>query len=156
MNSVSIPSRPSSRARSASRGSSDTEHLLPALRPAGGGHPGGLEDPRSGGGGPVDGQLGGAEVRRLARTQQLRDVIGVVGGGRAQYVPGGDRRFHRERQYPSQRDRPPQAVAARGGLDPCPGRKRPPRAVKRSGRGGGPPPPARNPRGGGGRGRAPP
>ncbi len=60
-----------------------------------------------------DRHLGLAPVGGLARAQQRGDAVRVVGRGCAQHVPGRDGRVHRERQYPSQRDSPPRAVALR-------------------------------------------
>src|SRR5215211_6950037 len=77
MNSVSMPSRPASRARAASRSSSGTEHLLPALGAAHRGHAGRLEDARGGGGAAVRGGLGEAqppapELREQQQEQRAR------------------------------------------------------------------------------------
>src|SRR5215207_3220645 len=73
MNSVSMPSRPASRARAASRSISDTEHLLPALGLARGGHAGRLEHARRGGGAAVDGGLGEAQAPAPERREQEQE-----------------------------------------------------------------------------------
>src|SRR5918997_806246 len=91
MNSVSMPSRPSSRARAASRASSDTEHLLPPLRSAHGHHADGLEQPGGGSGGAVHRRLGVAQApapERVEQQQEQRAPVALAPGA----VRDGERR----------------------------------------------------------------
>src|SRR5215207_10830082 len=81
MNSVSMPSRPSSRARAASRSSSGTDHLLPALGLARGAHPDGLEQASRARGGAMDGGLGEAQAlapERVEQQQQQRAPVSLA------------------------------------------------------------------------------
>src|SRR5215212_1621205 len=80
MNSVSMPSRRSSRARAASRSSSDTDDLLPALDLALRAHADGLEQPRRPRGAAVRRGLGEAQPlapEGVEQQQEQRTPVAV-------------------------------------------------------------------------------